>query len=180
MGQASFMAAAVITASASVLVAVLVFVFNQRAQVQQERRQIRLARVNSQLRELYGPLNALLDVNERVWQALRTSGLPTQAERKPEKITEDWRRWRNNALMPTNRKMRDLIIEHADLLIEPTMSRSLSDFCAHVESLEIVLAAEDSGIQERALIPHPGESYVAYVRSSFIYLKDEQRRLLKS
>jgi hypothetical protein len=76
--------AAVITASASVLVAVLVFVLNQRAQIRQERRQARLARVNSQLRELYGPLNALVEVNERVWDALRDSGLPGKADRSPQ------------------------------------------------------------------------------------------------
>ena len=43
------MSAAVITASASILVAVLAFVFNQQAQLEQERRQARLARVNLQL-----------------------------------------------------------------------------------------------------------------------------------
>jgi hypothetical protein len=92
----------------------------QRGQVHQERRQARLARVSDQLRELYGPLNALVDVNERIWEALRQSHLPPQADRRPEASTEDWRRWRDHALMPANRRMRDLIIEHADLLVETT------------------------------------------------------------
>jgi hypothetical protein len=58
------MTAAVIAASASVLVAVLAYILNQRGQVRQELRQARLARVSSQVRELYGPLNAMVDVNE--------------------------------------------------------------------------------------------------------------------
>lgn len=173
------MSAAVITASASILVAVLVFVLNQRAQIQQERRQIRLSRINSQLRELYGPLNALLDVNERIWKDLRQSRLPARADRHPEAGTEDWRRWRDNALMPINRKMRDLIIEHADLLVESDVPQPLMEFCAHVGSLEIVLAAEAQGAQESALVTHPGDSYVTYIRRTFQDLKGEQQHLLR-
>jgi hypothetical protein len=180
MGQAGRVSAAVITASASILVAVLVFILNQRAQVRQERRQARLARVSSQLRELYGPLNALVDVNERIWEALREFRLPPQAERRPEASTEDWRRWRDHALMPANRRMRDLIIEHADLLVETDVPERLRDFCAHVTSLEIFIAAEAEGLKERALIGHPGAAYVAYVRDTFAYLKNEQQHLLQT
>ncbi|WP_228122611.1 hypothetical protein [Saccharothrix syringae] len=172
------MSAAVITASASVLVAVLVFVLNQRAQIRQERRQALLARVNSQLRELYGPLNALVEVNERIWEALRDSGLPGKADRSPSSVDSDWQRWRNQALRPANLQMRDLIVEHADLLIEPELPQALRDFCAHVTSLEIVLAAEADGVHERALIGHPGAPFVTYVREAFLHLKQEQQRLL--
>ena len=160
------------------LVAVLVFVLNQRAQLQQERRQARLARVNSQLRELYGPLNALVEVNERVWEALRDSGLPAKADRSPSGADSDWRRWRNQALRPVNLQMRDLIIEHADLLIEPDLPRALCDFCAHVTSLEIVSVAEADGVHERALIGHPGAQFTTYVHEAFLRLKQEQQRLL--
>lgn len=173
------MSAAVITASASILVAVLVFILNQRAQVRQESRQGRLARVSSQLRELYGPLNALVDVNERIWEALRESHLPAQAERRPDAGTEDWRRWRDHALMPANRRMRDLIVEHADLLVETDVPQPLRDFCAHVTSLEIVQAAEAEGVNEGALIKHPGNAYISYVRDAYASLKKEQQRLLR-
>ncbi|OXM43427.1 hypothetical protein CFP75_38280 [Amycolatopsis alba DSM 44262] len=167
-----------ITASASVLVAVLVFVLNQRAQIRQERRQARLARVNSQLRELCGPLNALVEVNERVWKALRDSGLPGKAKRSPSGADRDWRRWRSQALQPVNLQMRDLIVEHADLLIEPELPQALRDFCAHATAVEIVLAAEADGAHERALIAHPGAPFATYVREAFLRLKHEQQHLL--
>lgn len=170
--------AAVITASASIVVAVLVFILNQLAQVRQERRQARLTRVSSQLRELYGPLNALVDVNERIWEALRESRLPPQEKRRPDVRTEDWLRWQKHVLMPVNRKMRDLIIEHADLLVETDVPQPLRDFCAHVTSLEVVLAVEKMGREERALIRHPGSAYVRYVSNTFSHLKSEQQRLL--
>ena len=178
MSQDRLVSAAVITASASILVAVLVFILNQRAQSMQERRQARLGRVSSQLRELYGPLNALVDVNERIWEKLRESRLPPQAERRPDAETEDWSRWRDHALMPANRRMRDLIIEHADMLVETDVPQALRDFCAHVTSFEVVLVAEAQGSKEASLIPHPGAAYVAYVRSTYEDLKDEQQRLL--
>lgn len=173
------MAAAVITASASVLIAMFAFIFNQRAQIQQERRQIRLSLVNSQLRELYGPLNMLVDVNERLWERMRSSGLPDQKERNPLMATEDWRRWRDGALMPANRKMRDIIILHADLLVEADVPTPLRDFCAHVDSMEIALTSKDSNIWRTPLIPHPGSPYVTYIRTSFSLLKREQQRLLE-
>lgn len=178
--QAVRVSAAVITASASVLVAVLVFILNQRAQIRQERRQITLTRVNSQLRELYGPLNALVEVNERIWEALRESRLPGKADRNPAAGTEDWRRWRDQALNPLNRQMRDIIVEHADLLLEPDVPEPLRDFCAHVASLEIVLAAEADSVKEAALIAHPGATFMRYVRETFVRLKQDQQRLHKA
>jgi hypothetical protein len=172
------MSAAVITASASVLVAVLAFLLNQVAQVRQERRQARLSRVNSQLRDLYGPLHALVDVNERLWESLRESKLPGQADRRPGGGTEEWHRWRDHALMPTNRKIRDLIFANADLLIEEEFPQPLQDFCAHVAALEVQLAAEAGTARERPLVRHPGDVFVKYVRDTFQVLKAEQRKLL--
>lgn len=172
------MPAAVITACASVTVAVLAFLLNQRAQLRQERRQARLTRINSQLRELYGPLNALVDVNERIWHAMRSTTLPRQPDRHPGSGSEEWRRWRDQALMPANRQMRDLIVDHADLLIEQYVPEALRDFCAHVASLEVVLAGQARGLYESALLRHPGARYVEYVRESFAHLKCEQRELL--
>ncbi|MEU8430323.1 hypothetical protein [Micromonospora sp. NPDC048169] len=173
------MTAAVIAASASVLVAVLVFTLNQIGQFRQERRQAKLSRINSQLRDLYGPLNALVDVNERIWTAMRSEGLlPAQSERTPEGGTDVWRRWRDHALQPANRRMRDLIIEHADLLIGVEVPQVFRDFCAHVAAQEIVIEGEDGHVKEAALIRHPGANFVAHVHEAFAALKKEQAALL--
>lgn len=172
------MQVAVISASTSVIVAVLAFVLNQRGQVRQERRQARLFRINSQLRELYGPLYALVDVNERIWETMRASGLPSKEQRQLNTPSGHWPKWRDHALMPANLKMRDLIIENADLLIEIDFPKPLQDFCAHVTSYEVFLSSEKDGIGGRALIRHPGSTYVKYVRDSFARLKAEQLQLL--
>lgn len=172
------MTAAVISASAGLLVVVLAFALNQRGQIRQERRQARLTRINSQLRELYGPLNALVDANERVFKAMQETRLPPVPRDEQDATKAEWLLWRNHALMPTNRRMRDLIIEHADLLLETDVPLPLREFCAHVASLEVVQAAEAQGLHEPTLIDHPGEAYVNYVKDTFQHLKLEQKRLL--
>ncbi|MFJ4651173.1 hypothetical protein ACIP5Y_07850 [Nocardia sp. NPDC088792] len=172
------MSAAVITASASILVAVLAYLLNQRGQVRQEHRRARLDRINAQLRELYGPLHAWLDVNEQIWEALRASHLPPKEERRPDADSASWRGWRDHALMPANRRMRDLIVQHADLILESATPAPLLTFCAHVSALEV--AIETASPHDHALIGHPGNAYVSYVRDSFAALKTEQCRLLEA
>lgn len=173
------MTTAVVAACASVFVAVLVFILNQSGQLRQERRQARLTRISSQLRELYGPLNALVDTNERIWESLRMAQLPTHEERRTGLATDDWLRWRNQVLMPTNRRMRDLIIEHADLFAEADVPEPFLGFCAHVASMEVVLVAEADGHRIEAMIHHPGTAYVNYVHETFARLKHEQQQLLR-
>lgn len=178
MGHTYAVTAAIITASASIIVAVLAFLLSQQSQLRQERRQARLTRINCQLRELYGPLNALVDSNERVWSSLRSSFLPAQGERDPFIDSPEWRKWRDEVLIPTNRRMRDLITEHADLIIESEVPNSLREFCAHVLALEISVLEEVEGVRRRSLIGHPGEEFVDYVNASFTRLKGEQNKLL--
>ncbi|MET7658389.1 hypothetical protein ABZT45_28075 [Streptomyces sp. NPDC005356] len=174
------MTAAIITASASIVVAVLAFLLSQRSQIRQERRQARLTRVNSQLRDLYGPLNTLIAANEKIWESLRATTLPARDERSPDLATSDWLRWRDQVLMPTNRRIRDLIVEHADLIIETDTPKPLLNFCAHTLSLEVTIAQEAEGEKRRALIEHPGEDLTVYVRDSFTHLKKQQQDLLGS
>lgn len=81
--------------------------------------------------------------------------------------------------MPANHRMRDLIIEHADLLVEPEVPQVLRDFCAHVVSLEIALIAQNEEQPETRLVGHPGTPYSSYVRDTFAYLKSEQQLLLQ-
>jgi len=180
------MATAVITASASIVVAVLVFLLNRQSQYQFERRQALLARINAQLRELYGPLHALVGVNELVWRSLRDSAvLPASDERVDagrldQRELATWRAWLDYSLMPANAKMRELILAHADLIIEAEMPPPLMAFCAHVSAYEVMLQSGTApGLPAGSrLIGHPGDSYVDYVDRSFAALKAEQARLL--
>ncbi|MFE3188035.1 hypothetical protein ACFXHA_03445 [Nocardia sp. NPDC059240] len=173
------MPAAIITASASIIVAVLAFLLNQRGQLVQEQRRARLERISSQLCDLYGPLHAWVEVNERIWEALRATHLPTEHDRRPDADSPIWREWRDHALLPANRKMRDLIVERADLLSETGVPEPLLTFCAHVSALEVTVKSSPPTYQ-RTLIRHPGSDYITHVRETFAALKAEQHRLLDS
>lgn len=172
------MPTAMITAGASIFVAALTFMLTQRGLILQERRHARLMRVSSQLAELYAPLHALVEVNEHVWESLRESRLPPRAQRRFDAHDGDWQRWRDCVLMPANRAMRDLILNHADLLIESSVPEPLREFCAHVAALEVVVAAETAGVAVPPLVRHPGDRFVDHVRESFHQLTSERQRLL--
>jgi hypothetical protein len=178
-GSLDRVSAAVIAASSSIVVAVLAFILNQFGQVRQERRHARLDRVNRQLRDLYGPLNALVDANERIWAALRATQLPKERGLAPDDGEASWRRWRDSALQPANVRMRDLIVTNADLLVEAEFPETVRDLCAHVAAQDVVRAAEADSIPGRALIPHPGEAFTSYVRTTFAALKRQQALLLR-
>lgn len=178
------MAVAVFTASASITVAVMVFVLNQWGQARGERRQARLERVNAQLRDLYGPLKALTDSNEAVWEAMRDSQLPAVGDRRaggalPDPEARGWTDWLTHALMPTNRQMRNVIVGNAHLLIEPELPDPLRAFCAHVAALEVALARSAGRVpMEPTLIHHPGRSLAEYLDASYAALRQEQEVLI--
>ena len=173
------MAAAVISACTTVVVAALVFALNQYAQMRAERRQARLARINTQLRELYGPLYVLVDVNECIYRGLMAAGLPGKGDRTKDTLAVGWKKWLDHALFPANVRMRDLILSNGDLLREEAMPDELRMFCAHVSSFEVSRATGTQGAEaDGAYIGHPGDAYPAYVRGAYAALKREQRELL--
>ncbi len=177
------MTAAVITACASVVVAVLVFVLNQWAQRRRDQRQARLDRLDLQLRELYGPLYALVLVNESIWRVLGESVLPDHDARRVGAANpaqrEEWAGWLRVALMPTNIRIRDLIVGHAELLEEVGLPAPLEAFCAHVAASEMAIQSDPGG-GRRAIISHPGAPFVDYVRATYLRLKQTQAALLPS
>jgi hypothetical protein len=84
--------------------------------------------------------------------------------------------------MPTNVKIRDLIVQHADLMIGDGVPQIFQDFCSHVASYEVLLAEPTgpTGLTGSALMAHPGTPFVEYVRECFTGLKAKQAALLKS
>ena len=151
------------------------------------RRQERLARVNRQLGEFYGPLFALAEANSRTFGAFverhaRPGGRSPFADRTPpteEELTE-WRLWVTTVFLPNIQAMRDLVVRHADLLSEPEMPPLLLQLCAHVSGYEITVArwAQGDHDQHLSVVSFPSEEPGAYARRGFSVLKKEQARLL--
>ncbi|MFF1379470.1 hypothetical protein [Streptomyces sp. NPDC058308] len=150
-------------------------------------RQERLARVNRQLGDFYGPLFALSEANSHTFSAFverhaRPGGKSPFAHESPptpEELTE-WRLWVTTVFLPNIQAMRDLVINHADLLSEPEMPPLLLQLCAHVSGYEITTArwAQGHRDQHLSVVSFPSEELAAYARQGFSALKKEQARLL--
>ncbi|MGW0774017.1 hypothetical protein ACWD01_10320 [Streptomyces sp. NPDC002835] len=150
-------------------------------------RQARLARVNLQLSEFYGPLFALMEANSRVYDTFaatyaRPDGRdPFHHDTPPtDEELARWRTWATTVFIPNIRAMRDVVVTKADLLIEEEMPPVLLELCAHVSGYEITAArwAEGDHGEHLSVIRFPGRELREYTRDRFTRLKSEQARLL--
>ncbi|WP_328538946.1 hypothetical protein [Streptomyces sp. NBC_00344] len=150
-------------------------------------RQARLARVNRQLSDFYGPLFALMEANSRVYDAFsetyaRPDGRdPFDHDIPPtEEELAQWRTWATTVFIPNIQAMRDVVVTKADLLIEEEVPPALLQLCAHVSGYEITAARWAQGNYEEhlSLMPFPGRELREYTRDRFARLKGEQANLL--
>ncbi|MFF3014766.1 hypothetical protein [Streptomyces sp. NPDC057939] len=150
-------------------------------------RQERLARVNRQLSDFYGPLFALTEANSRIFGAFmernaRPDGRSPFVHETPPSDDElaEWRLWVTTVFLPNIQAMRDLVIKRADLLSEPEMPPILLQLSAHVSGYEITAARWEQGSYDEHLsvVPFPAEEMATYARHGFARLKQQQSRLL--
>ncbi|QTI43315.1 hypothetical protein [Streptomyces nojiriensis] len=150
-------------------------------------RQARLARVNQQLSDFYGPLFALMEANSRAYEAfcqryVRPDGVhPFDHDIPPtEEEIAEWRTWATTVFLPNIRTMRDVVVTKADLLIEEEMPPVLLDLCAHVSGYEITAARWARGEfgAYKSVIQFPGPELKEYTTTRFARLKKEQAALL--
>jgi hypothetical protein len=174
-----------ITLAVTVGLALLGYVLTHRSSLRVDQRRARLARVNEQLSEFYGPLFALSRSGEVAWRAFRSRYRPSEPFWSPDSPASDeemaeFRTWMIKVFMPNNRLMRAVIVERADLLDEHEMPDCLVALLAHTASYEVVLSAWEDGdlSRHRAVIDFPGDDFAAYTADSFRRLKAEQLALL--
>lgn len=173
-----------VTAAASLAVAALAALLAYRNNDLLHRRQERLARINAQIGEFYGPLYSLLETSQASWLEFRKQNRPGDhyffegpALDVEERVA--WKRWMGTIFMPSNRNVRDLIVTKSHLLAGDEMPPCLLEFCAHVATYEVILqewADGDDG-NLNSPIPWP-ENLRPYVREAFHELKIQQQDLL--
>jgi hypothetical protein len=146
-----------------------------------KQRSDRIERLSAQLRDLYGPLAALLTSTDALYNVWRTRQLPVPAgwKNSSEEEREEWRHWMMTVFMPLNRRMSQIVTTHADLIEEGHMPPELIALCAHVESYEALQARWEAGNFER-FVPHImfPDVVIDYAIGHFNALKSEQARLL--
>ena len=172
--------------TAAVIGSAFAFILNRR----RDRLLAQLDLVNNQLRYFYGPLLALTEASERAWKVFSrqhiTEGAQDFWDRNPKyaptrEARAAWFDWVTNILIPTDKRMVEIISERADLLIEPGMPQCLTDLCAYVLGVESVLASWSFKSGKYPKLPdYPGRALLAYLEGSFSALKGGQVRLLKA
>ncbi|MEU0836322.1 hypothetical protein [Streptomyces sp. NPDC005969] len=150
-------------------------------------RQERLARITRQLAEFYGPLLAMEEVGLLSYAAFserhsRADGQsPFDHDGNPtDRELAEWRIWLSTVFIPNIKKMREIVVSKADLIIEAEMPPALIQLCAHAAGYEITAARWGEGDYREnfSAIPYPRLEITRYVRKSFRDLKREQNRLL--
>ncbi|MEU8684226.1 hypothetical protein ACWIG5_16475 [Streptomyces lydicus] len=154
-------------------------------------RQERLARLNRQLSDFYGPLFALTETSNRIFSAFlqRTATRPdgrspfaAGGEPPTDEEMAEWRLWVTTVFLPNVQAMRDIVVTKADLLAEPQVPRVLLELSAHVSGYEITVAKWASGDYTEHLsgVSFPAEELTRYAEEGFARLKEEQAKLLGS
>jgi hypothetical protein len=152
------------------------------------RRKDRLARINRQLRDLYGPLYALSETGTHVWSSFRTQHRPSggsfwKAESPVhDNDAEAFRLWIRSVFMPLNRQMMDLVVNQADLLEGSEIPQCLLDLCAHISSYEALLVQWEQGdfTVNEPIVNFPRHALRAFALKEFERLKQEQDAILTS
>ncbi|MEU3651666.1 hypothetical protein AB0E67_02265 [Streptomyces sp. NPDC032161] len=180
------MITAIVTACASILIAIMAYWLNHHGESRRSQREARIDRVSSQLKDLYGPLLVLTETNEKAWsEYCRRYILPIGVGPADIPLSESeearWRTWVEAVFAPAAQKMREIITTRGDLIVEGEVPPVVLEFCAHAATYDALLANWDGADPTKStLVRHPGSGFLSYVRESYGSLKAEHALLLEA
>lgn len=148
----------------------------------------RLDRVNKQLRELYGPLYAILMASDATWEAFWKNHRPSHGQNsyfgKNLNVTdsekETWRNWMENVFEPFNAETEKLILKNIDLLESDQIPKSFISALAHIAAYKAVLYNwHQSDFSNHISVNNwPSRELLATVKPEYEKLRALQRKLL--
>lgn len=169
----------------TVLSAVVGFLAKYANDLSTERRKDKLDRINTQLRQLYGPLYACERAHSIAWGVFRNRYRHGGAYFPPntaisEEDKQAWRLWITEVFLPMRERMETAVMDNGDLLLEDAMPDCLLQLCAHVEAFRpIVKRWENKDFAEHIPpVEFPREDLRVYLEESYRLLKTEQQKLL--
>jgi len=143
------------------------------------RRSEALERVNQQLGLLYGPLRMLRFAGQTGFQTFKQKYFPDRPElfwkgiQPTDDAYEAWRVWLKFTLMPVNKQIERLLLEHGALIEGNEIPQAILDFFAHVSALEATIAQWDQGNYKDF------KSEIRYPTEFNSHVEDTYKRLLK-
>jgi hypothetical protein len=180
---------ALIAASGAICVAVLGALLSYIYARRLQRRQARLARLDAQLQEFYGPLYAIFQAQHkahlRFVDTLRPGSFtlfaPDVAPLNQEELRL-WRLWAESSHRNQSTRAYEVIITNAHLLIEDEVPDCLLQFCAHKAGYDVVIERwkQHDYAEHLSVVRHPGEELHNYLQQAFTRLKTEQAREIEA
>jgi hypothetical protein len=173
------MLVAVIGATAAVLVAIITYALTSASSRDLSMWEKQLERSNSQLKDFYGPLLALSQASDEFWKDLSAKHEHSREKMTHEQAGDLWIQWITEVFQPTNKKMCDIVTEHADLVNEDYMPECLMRLCAHTSGYDVLIKRWNSG-DKTEMYADQGwpDGLFDYLHDSFKRVKEEQQHLL--
>lgn len=169
----------------TVLVAISGYLFTYLHQRHVSSKRAQLERVNSQLRDLYGPLYASLRANQSVWKAFTENYWPEHGEdgffgdgtNTSDKEKETWRIWVIEVFEPLNARIEKSILENGDLLQDGEFPEVFVKALAHIAAYRAVYQRWREGdfSEHTSVCNFP--DLLSEIAPKYHALLDEQRRL---
>jgi hypothetical protein len=146
-----------------------------------------LDRVNLQLRNLYGPLYAILKAGDSVWDAFQAKHWPAHGRQgyfghddettDAEKLT--WRIWMTEVFEPLNARMESAILNNLDLVEGGEVPQVFLEAIAHVAAYRAVYRRwQDGDFSEHISVFNFPSEILRVVEPQFKSLLAEQQRLI--
>ncbi|XP_039255317.1 uncharacterized protein LOC120332178 [Styela clava] len=184
----------------SFVVAVTSFFLNARYERIQVQKEIKLNRIQSQIKDLYGPLYGNRLVSDTSYRAVMKShkGLKkylSEARRKKDaEMIHCWRSYVWNVLYPLDKAAVDLILNNAHLIAQGEFPKEFEQLLMHAARMEFVMESwkNDDGALESAK-RFDDDDYLevsnasglifrtqilTHVKQKYDTLRDEQKQIL--
>lgn len=166
------------------LLIVLSFLANGQLNRTANRRSAKTRFVEEQLKSLYGPLYAITQSNQTIYERFQSVNvdLVNNSLMNSEMSTSDElvrSVWNSSVFQPSNLRMRDVVEKNAHLFTATTMPKPVLSFLAHVENWEAVLASHshESAVSITELIPFPKE-FPDYVKKEYERVSSAHAKLI--
>lgn len=161
--------------------------FTYLNQIRTDQRNGQLARVNEQLRELYGPLLSCVTAAKATFDAMvlqhspdgTGAGLRRAYSEDPQcDSASAYRLWVQEVFHPLNERAAELIIARSDLMLGMKVEPSMPMLVAHVAATRIAIKQWTAGdFSKRNLVHFPDDLHIS-VRAHFETLRLRQAVLL--
>lgn len=170
----------------AVALAILSFLLNGQLNRMADRRVAKIRFVESQLKDLYGPLYAITKSNEEIYERFKAENLALVgriAEGAPLSDSDIQMRnnWNQSVFQPSNLRMRDVIERNAHLFAAETIPDIVLTFLAHVENWQANAHSqrpdEAAVTLTRELVSYP-EGFAAYVSHEYERISKRHAKLV--